>query len=69
MPGAVWFVLAIGVVALTFDFINGFHDPANPIATGVSTRVPSPRPAVIWAALFNFVAAFSPGAAVAQTLR
>ncbi len=43
MSGAVWFVLAIVLVALVFDFINGFHDSANSIATVVSTRVLSPR--------------------------
>ena len=68
MPGAVWFVLAIVVVALTFDFINGFHDAANSIATVVSTRVLSPGTAVIWAAFFNFVAAFGLGTAVAKTI-
>jgi PiT family inorganic phosphate transporter len=56
------------VVALTFDFINGFHDAANSIATVVSTRVLSPRLAVIWAAFFNFVAAFALGTAVAKTI-
>ena len=50
MAGSVWFVLAILVVALIFDFINGFHDAANSIATVVSTRVLSPSAAVIWAA-------------------
>jgi len=68
MPVAVWFVLAIVVVALTFDFINGFHDAANSIATVVSTRVLSPGTAVIWAAFFNFVAAFGLGTAVARTI-
>src|SRR3954469_8354839 len=51
-------VLAIIAVALLFDYINGFHDAANSIATVVSTRVLSPRQAVAWAAFFNFVAAF-----------
>jgi PiT family inorganic phosphate transporter len=55
-------------VALTFDFINGFHDAANSIATVVSTRVLSPRLAVVWAAFFNFVAAFFLGTAVAKTI-
>src|SRR6266404_3833960 len=68
MPGTVWFVLAIVLVALIFDFINGFHDSANSIATIVSTRVLSPGMAVIWAAFFNFVAAFSLGTAVARTI-
>ena len=49
-------VAAIILVALVFDFVNGFHDAANSIATVVSTRVLSPRYAVIWAAFFNFVA-------------
>src|SRR6266498_5481783 len=44
------------VIALVFDFFNGFHDAANSIATVVSTRVLSPRLAVVWAAFFNFVA-------------
>ncbi len=52
-------VLFIILVALVFDFLNGFHDAANSIATVVSTRVLPPRMAVIWAAFFNFVAAFS----------
>ncbi|MGH9491937.1 MAG: inorganic phosphate transporter [Terriglobales bacterium] len=56
------------LVALAFDFINGFHDAANSIATVVSTRVLSPRLAVIWAAFFNFVAAFLLGTAVAKTI-
>jgi len=68
MQSAVWFVLAIVVVALAFDFINGFHDAANSIATVVSTRVLSPGKAVLWAAFFNFVAAFGFGTAVARTI-
>lgn len=56
------------LVALSFDFLNGFHDAANSIATVVSTRVLSPRLAVIWAAFFNFVAAFLLGTAVAKTI-
>ncbi len=68
MTGTVWFVLAIVLVALIFDFINGFHDSANSIATVVSTRVLSPGMAVIWAAFFNFVAAFGLGTAVAKTI-
>jgi len=55
-------------VALCFDYINGFHDAANSIATVVSTRVLSPGKAVIWAAFFNFVAAFTFGTAVASTV-
>ena len=53
------------LVALTFDFLNGFHDAANSIATVVSTRVLSPKLAVLWAAFFNFLAAFFLGTAVA----
>ncbi len=61
-------VLALIAVALIFDFINGFHDAANSIATVVSTRVLTPGKAVVWAAFFNFVAAFGFGTAVAQTV-
>lgn len=60
-------VLVVGV-ALVFDYINGFHDAANSIATVVSTRVLSPGKAVIWAAFFNFAAAFIVGTAVAKTV-
>jgi inorganic phosphate transporter, PiT family len=63
-----WFAVGICVVALAFDFLNGFHDAANSIATVVSTRVLSPRIAVVWAAFFNFVAAFGFGTAVAKTM-
>jgi len=62
----VYFVLFIIVVALVFDFINGFHDSANSIATIVGTRVLSPLAAVIWAAVFNFSALFFIGTAVAK---
>jgi PiT family inorganic phosphate transporter len=61
-------VVALILVALIFDFINGFHDAANSIATVVSTRVLTPGRAVIWAAFFNFVAAFTFGTAVAKTV-
>src|SRR5216110_2789812 len=61
-------VVALIFVALLFDYINGFHDAANSIATVVSTRVLSPGKAVIWAAFFNFVAAFTFGTAVAKTV-
>jgi PiT family inorganic phosphate transporter len=61
-------VVFIILVALVFDFLNGFHDAANSIATVVSTRVLSPQKAVMWAAFFNFVAAFVMGTAVAKTL-
>ena len=61
-------VVLIVVVALVFDFINGFHDAANSIATVVSTRVLTPLQAVVWAAFFNFVAAFGFGVSVARTV-
>jgi inorganic phosphate transporter, PiT family len=61
-------VIFVILVALTFDFLNGFHDAANSIATVVSTRVLSPQKAVLWAAFFNFVAAFVMGTAVAKTM-
>src|SRR6187549_2437286 len=61
-------VAGLILVALIFDYINGFHDAANSIATVVSTRVLSPGKAVIWAAFFNFVAAFTFGTAVAKTV-
>ena len=57
------------LTALIFDYINGFHDAANSIATVVSTRVLSPGKAVIWAAFFNFVAAFGFGTAVGEDRR
>jgi PiT family inorganic phosphate transporter len=65
---AVLYVLAIVVVAYIFDFINGFHDSANSIATVVGTRVLSPFAAVAWAAFFNFVALWAVGTAVAKTI-
>ena len=68
MVHTVWFVLAIVGIAFIFDFINGFHDSANSVATIVSTRVLSPLAAVGWAAFFNFVAAFGLGTAVAKTV-
>jgi inorganic phosphate transporter, PiT family len=61
-------VLVVITIALTFDYINGFHDAANSIATVVSTRVLSPGKAVMWAAFFNFIAAFGFGTAVAKTV-
>jgi len=61
-------VVTLVAVALMFDYINGFHDAANSIATVVSTRVLSPGQAVVWAAFFNFVAAFGFGTAVAKTI-
>ena len=62
------FVVFIVAVALLFDFVNGFHDAANSVATIVSTRVLSPGVAVLWAAFFNFVAAFGLGVHVANTI-
>jgi PiT family inorganic phosphate transporter len=68
MTAATPLVVFIIFVALTFDFLNGFHDAANSIATVVSTRVLSPNKAVAWAAIFNFVAAFVLGTHVANTI-
>ena len=64
------FLIVVGLIltALLFDFLNGFHDAANSIATVVSTRVLSPGQAVLWAAFFNFVAAFGFGVGVAKTI-
>jgi PiT family inorganic phosphate transporter len=64
----VFIVVALIGIALIFDYINGFHDAANSIATVVSTRVLTPGQAVAWAAFFNFVAAFGFGTAVAKTI-
>ena len=61
-------VVFIIFIALVFDFINGFHDAANSIATIVSTQVLRPQQAVLWAAFFNFVAAFFFGVHVAKTV-
>src|SRR2546427_760781 len=61
-------VVFIVIVALLFDFVNGFPDAANSIATVVSTRVLTPLQAVVWAAFFNFVAAFGFGVNVATTV-
>lgn len=65
--GLLLLILTI-ITALFFDFLNGFHDAANSIATVVSTRVLSPKLAVAWAAFFNFIAAFLLGTAVAKTI-
>jgi PiT family inorganic phosphate transporter len=62
------YVVAIVAIAFLFDFSNGFHDSANSIATVVGTRVLKPLQAVAWAALFNFVAAFTVGTAVAKSV-
>src|SRR5215218_5065393 len=61
-------VVVIIIVALAFDYVNGFHDAANSIATVVATRVLSPGLAVAWAAFFNFVAFIVFGTAVAKTI-
>ena len=61
-------VIFVVVLALAFDYSNGFHDAANSIATVVATRVLKPYQAVMWAAMFNFIAAFTFGTAVAKTV-
>jgi PiT family inorganic phosphate transporter len=66
-PGTILLLITVAT-ALVFDFLNGFHDAANSIATVVSTRVLSPKLAVLWAATFNFLAAFLLGIAVAKTI-
>ena len=66
-PGTILLLITVAT-ALVFDFLNGFHDAANSIATVVSTRVLSPKLAVLWAAIFNFLAAFLLGIAVAKTI-
>src|SRR5450432_527020 len=63
-----YLIFPIILVALVFDFLNGFHDAANSIATIVSTRVLTPLQAVLWAAGFNFIAAFAFKAGVAKTI-
>jgi PiT family inorganic phosphate transporter len=68
VTAGVFFILFVILTAFLFDFSNGWHDAANSIATVVSTRVLSPTQAVIWAAFFNFVAAFTFGTAVAKTV-
>jgi inorganic phosphate transporter, PiT family len=69
MIEATWELIVIIIgIALVFDFTNGFHDSANSISTVVSTKVLSPRNAVVFAAFFNFIAAFGFGVAVASTV-
>jgi len=63
-----WLVVLIIAMALLFDFFNGFNDAANSVATIVATRVLTPLQAVVWAAFFNFVSAFSFGTGVARTV-
>jgi len=68
MPDSLGFVIFLIIVALAFDFLNGFHDSANAISTIVSTRVLSPKNAVLWAAFFEFSAVFFVGVQVAKTI-
>ncbi len=68
MESTLTLVVVVIAVALVFDFINGFHDAANSIATVVATRVLSPFQAVLWAAFWNFISAFSFGTGVAKTV-
>ena len=67
MDSAIWILAAVVVIALVFDYINGFHDAANSIATVVSTRVLSPKQAILMAAILNFAGAFL-STAVAKTI-
>ncbi|MDD1719297.1 MAG: inorganic phosphate transporter, partial [Methanoregulaceae archaeon] len=67
-PPPIELIVFIIGIALVFDFTNGFHDSANSISTIVSTKVLSPRSAVVFAAFFNFIAAFGFGVAVASTI-
>ena len=68
MQTALWIVVVLVVLALMFDFINGFHDAANSIATVVSTGVLKPTQAVLFAAVFNFIALFVFQLSVAATI-
>ena len=68
MDASLILVAIVVLVALSFDFINGFHDAANSIATIVATRVLTPQQAVLWAATFNFLAVFVVGTGVAKTV-
>ena len=68
LDGTFFVVASLTLVALAFDYINGFHDAANSIATVVATRVLTPAQAVMWAAFFNFAAAFGFGLHVANTI-
>ena len=68
IPSALWVVIMLVVLAVLFDFMNGFHDAANSIATIVSTRVLKPHQAVVWAAAFNFLAYFLFQLKVASTI-
>jgi inorganic phosphate transporter, PiT family len=68
METSLFLIIPVILIALAFDFTNGMHDAANSISTVVSTRVLSPRQAVIWAAVFNFVAFLIFGTGVAKTI-
>src|SRR4030065_132280 len=68
METSLFFIIPIILIALVFDFTNGMHDAANSISTIVSTRVLTPRKAVIWAAFFNFIAFLIFGTGVAKTI-
>jgi len=68
VSGTMIFIIVIIAIALIFDFTNGMHDAANSVATIVSTRVLSPKQAVVWAAFFNFAAFFIFGTTVAKTI-
>ena len=68
MTNDILLLIVTVLVALAFDFLNGFHDAANSIATVVSTKVLTPRTAVVWAAVFNFLAAYLLGTGVAATV-
>ena len=67
IEGATFSLFVVIVLAVVFDYINGFHDTANAIATSVATRALSPRSAILMAAAFNFIGAFA-GTAVAKTI-
>jgi inorganic phosphate transporter, PiT family len=68
MDASMTLIFIIVFVALVFDFLNGFHDAANSIATVVSTRVLKPYLAVLWAAFFNFIAVLFFNLHVAATI-
>jgi Phosphate/sulphate permeases len=67
MDGVTWLLVVVILLAVVFDYINGFHDTANAIATSVATRALHPRQAIVMAAAFNFIGAFA-GTAVAKTI-
>ena len=67
MEGVTFALVVVIVLAVAFDYINGFHDTANAIATSVATRALQPRHAILMATAFNFIGAFA-GTAVAKTI-